>query len=244
VKESKFIELLNLYIDQQISPEETGLLEEDIQHNARHRRIYHQYCQMHRACTLVLEDLGTRAEPAATGAEQLTGRIVAFEPRARRWGWGYTVAALAAAACVALVAVQMIQRPLKNPAGRSVATLPVTGPASHAPGLAVATGPVRIDAPAYQDRGLPTGAFVARRLALRSPGGLPATASLIMVHAAPGGALLAPLPLVNATARPPRPSIEQFVFEPSPAPSENPQIFRGRRSTDSEAERTAYQFKR
>ncbi len=244
MKESKFIELLNLYIDQQISPEETGLLEEEILRDARHRRIYHQYCQMHRACTLVLENLGSQAEQASAGAEQVASRVVDLEPRSRRWGWGYYAAALAAAACVALVAVQVIQRPLRKPAAGNVAALPVANPTSLASGLAVAAAPVRMDAPAYQDRGLPTEAFIARRLSLRSPGGMPAATSLLIARSASGSPLLQPLPLVNAVVNPPRPSIEQFVFEPSPALSDNPQIFRGRRSTDSETERTAYQFKR
>jgi hypothetical protein len=244
VKESKFIELLNLYIDQQISPEETGLLEQEILHDAEHRRIYHQYCQIHRACTLVLENLGTQADPALAGGEQRAGRVIALEPRSRRRAWGYYAAGLAAAACVALVAVQLIQRPRRAPAAGNVAVVPVASPTSLASGLAVAAGPVRMDAPAYEDRGLPTEAFIARRLSLRAPGGMTTATSVVVAHSEPGRLLMQPLPPVNAALNPPRPSIEQFVFESSPTLSDNPQIFRGRRSTDSETERTAYQFKR
>ena len=50
MKESKFIELLNLYIDQQISPEDAALLEEAILQNPRRRQIYRQYCRMHKDC--------------------------------------------------------------------------------------------------------------------------------------------------------------------------------------------------
>jgi len=244
VKESKFIELLNLYIDQQISPAEAGLLEDDIQHNARHRRIYQQYCRMHRACTMVLENLGNRADPAEALADPPAGRVVAFAPRPRRRSWGYAAAALAAAACVALVAVQRIQHRSGRAGGPGIAAQPAISPSALTPALAVAAGPVRIDAPAYQDRGLPTGAFVARRLALGSSGDLAATVSLVMTPTVAGGAPLAAMPLVNASASAPRPSIEQFVFQASPAPADSPQIYRGRRSADDVSERTAYQFKR
>ena len=74
MKESKFIELLNLYIDRQISPEEAARLEEEILHNPRHRRIYQQYCRMHRACTLVLENIRAQADQGA-GVEEVAGRV-------------------------------------------------------------------------------------------------------------------------------------------------------------------------
>jgi hypothetical protein len=192
----------------------------------------------------VLENLGDAAEPAAAGAEARTDRVIDFSPRARRRGWGYAVAALAAAACVTFVAVQVIQRPLRKPAGAGLAAQPATNPAPQALALAAANGPVRIDAPAYQDRGLPTTAFVTRRLALGSPGSQLAAASPVMVSAASDGTLLPPMPLVSAGENPLRPSIEQFVFQTSATPADSPRVYRGRRSSDSDIERTAYQFKR
>ena len=241
MKESKFIELLNLYIDQQISPAEAGLLEDDIQHNSRHRRIYQQYCRMHRACTMVLENLGDRDEAAA---EPPAGRVIPFAPRARRWRWGYAAAAVAAAACVALVALPGLRRSSVKAGGPGIAVQPPVGVAPFAPALAAATGPVRLDAPAYQDRGLPVQEFLASRLAPASAGDFAATVSFAVAPVAPEGARLTPLPLVNANASPPRPSIEQFVFQTSAAPADSPQIYRGRRATETDVERTAYQFKR
>ena len=49
MKESRFIELVNLYVDRQISTAETAELEAEIQVSPRHRKIYQQYCHMQRA---------------------------------------------------------------------------------------------------------------------------------------------------------------------------------------------------
>jgi hypothetical protein len=75
MKESKFIELLNLYIDHQISQEEAGVLEEEILRNPQRRQTYHQYCRMQRACTLVLDQF--KAPAGAAG--QRAGEICRFE---------------------------------------------------------------------------------------------------------------------------------------------------------------------
>ena len=53
MKESKFIELLNLYVDHQISPDDAKLLESEVESNPTRRRIYRQYCQMQKACALM-----------------------------------------------------------------------------------------------------------------------------------------------------------------------------------------------
>ena len=55
MKDNRFIELLNLYVDRQISPAETAELEAEIQSSPRRQKIYREYCQMHRATKLVYE---------------------------------------------------------------------------------------------------------------------------------------------------------------------------------------------
>ena len=105
MKESKFIELLNLYIDQQISPEDAALLEAEILQNPRRRQIYSQYCRIHRACTIALEQQKVLDE---TAPAQGRGRVFEAPRRSR---WGYYAAGLAAAACVSLVAVLEVVRP-------------------------------------------------------------------------------------------------------------------------------------
>ena len=105
MKDARFIELVNLYIDRQISAEETAELELEIQSNPARRRTYQQYCRMHRATTLVYESFRAHAEAPATSVAQ-PGSIAYFaqrRQRARRTFWGVSVAGMAAAACAVLV---------------------------------------------------------------------------------------------------------------------------------------------
>jgi len=142
VKESRFIELLNLYIDQQITPVEAAELEEDILANPRHRRTYQQYCRMHRACTLVFAS----AEGDAAGAAG------PFEPVARRSAWKYYAGGLAAAACIGFVAVQVFVRPGRMAPRPDLAAVPAAPapvrPAAVQPAAVRAASPWRMDAPA------------------------------------------------------------------------------------------------
>ena len=101
MKDSKFIELLNLYVDHQISASDAALLESEIQKNPERRRVYRQYCQMQKACSVLAENFRTEA-PVNTN-------VVAMEtPRRRFVSFGYAIGALAAAACIAFVAVQRV----------------------------------------------------------------------------------------------------------------------------------------
>ena len=103
MKESKFIELLNLYVDHQITAADAALLETEIQRSPERRRIYRQYCQMQKACVVLAENFRTEAPDAAVSAE---GNVGAFAPVRRSFARGaWAAGALAAAACVALVMV-------------------------------------------------------------------------------------------------------------------------------------------
>lgn len=103
MKDKRFIELVNLYVDRQISPGETAELEAELQASPRRRQVYQQYCRMHRATQLVYEsfrkDAGRDApQPAARG-----GSLVRLESaRRRRSRWAYALGGMAAAACVGL----------------------------------------------------------------------------------------------------------------------------------------------
>lgn len=238
MKESKFIELLNLYIDQQISPAEAALLEEEILHNPRHRRIYDQYCKMHRACTLVFENIRAQADQES-GVEEVASRAVDFAPRVRRPVWGYYAAGLAAAACVALVAVQVFLRPNRNSARGSLAPAPAASLASAQTGLVKASAPVHMDATA-SPVSLRIGSLNARPPLVFSPGNLQGKTPLIVVKSP----AVAPLAPVYASPLTLRPSIEQFVFEQSPSSSGSPKIYRSRQQMDGQTEMTAYQFQK
>jgi len=109
MKDSEFIELLNSYLDHEISAPDAARLEAEIRVNLERRRVYLQYCRMQQACRVIATDF---AAAEAGGASDAGKRIVAFNPgiaahagRRRRTQLSYALGALAAAACVALVFV-------------------------------------------------------------------------------------------------------------------------------------------
>ena len=53
MNDTQFIELLNLYLDHEISPSDAARLEAEVQRNAKRYRVYREYCQMHKACALL-----------------------------------------------------------------------------------------------------------------------------------------------------------------------------------------------
>lgn len=101
MNDAEFIELLNLYLDHEISAVDARRLEAEVTRNPARYKIYREYCQMQKACVVLAQT--SALETAAAPAES---NVVRFEKDAPRWGFGfYTVAACAAAACVAVVAV-------------------------------------------------------------------------------------------------------------------------------------------
>lgn len=106
MKDSRFIDLLNQYIDRQITAEETAELEAEIQQNPKRQAVYRQYCQIHSATKLVYESFraGAAEQPATPSGRPAT--IELFESRRRRSSWAYYAGGLAAAACLALVLVR------------------------------------------------------------------------------------------------------------------------------------------
>ncbi len=106
MKDTRFTELVNLYIDRQISAEETAELEAEIQRNPARRRTYQDYCRLHRATRLAYESFRAGAEPASAGSRQPGGIAqIALRARRRRQRWIAAAGGLAAAACVAFVLV-------------------------------------------------------------------------------------------------------------------------------------------
>lgn len=123
MKESKFIELLNLYVDHQISPEDAARLETEVRSSPKRRRVYRQYCQIQKACTQLGDAFRTEA-PAPVSTPQ----IVDVRPR-RSAGLGLYLGAFGAvAACIAVVLVMRSRpAPAVNP------TAPVAQVQSVAP---------------------------------------------------------------------------------------------------------------
>jgi anti-sigma factor RsiW len=140
MKETKFIELLNLYVDHQISPAEAEQLETEVRSNPEHRRVYRDYCQMQKACTELAENFRTQA-PA--GNPQ-----VARQGHRRRAAGNlpYALGLVAVAASLALVVglrSRFAERPMvAAPVAPAVApaTLAVSAPDSR-PVLQPVMGP-------------------------------------------------------------------------------------------------------
>jgi hypothetical protein len=150
MKDHRFIELVNLYIDRQITAAETAELEAEIQRSPRRRAVYRQYCQMHRATTLVYDSFRAQAadQPAATPAVRSTIARFQQERRGRSYRWVNYAGGLAAAACLTLVFVHFSSRS---------ATPAVTAPAT------VASVPVAAAVPTAQ---APTGKAAESRVDL------------------------------------------------------------------------------
>lgn len=133
MKDTRFTELVNLYIDRQASPAEVAELELEIQSNPRRRQVYLQYCRMHRATKLVYESFRAQSEQAGqpvhapASIEHIRGRV-----RQRRLRWAYAASGLAAAACVAFVVMR------SNLTGTDATVPPALAAAPSAPATAVA----------------------------------------------------------------------------------------------------------
>jgi hypothetical protein len=134
MKDTEFTELLNLYLDHEISAADAARLESEVQTNPARRRIYHQYCRMQKACKMVAADFQTDTDAVVAGHDK---RVVAFSPdvAAQRRGLGalQTFGTFAAiAACVAIVLVAR-NRDTANPESLASGTTSAPQIATTAP---------------------------------------------------------------------------------------------------------------
>ena len=134
MKESKFIELLNLYVDHQITPADAALLEAEIQRSPERRKVYRQYCQMQKACSTLAESFLSDAPAADKNLETSDApRRFAFVT--------YAMGFAAAAACIALVVVNRPVSQSKAPLTDSFAVSQVATPSVSEDSVAVIPAP-------------------------------------------------------------------------------------------------------
>jgi hypothetical protein len=93
MNDKKFIELLNLYVDREVTPEDALLLEAEVATNPDRRRVYDQYCRMQKACSMLSGELAGKS---------LDRQVLAY-PSPSIWRSVPLMASLAAAACIAVV---------------------------------------------------------------------------------------------------------------------------------------------
>ena len=229
MKDHRFIELVNLYIDRQITAAETAELEAEIQNQPRRRAVYRQYCQMHRATTLVYDSFRAQApgQPAAEPAARSTIALFESRQRGRRYRWAYYASGLAAAACLALVFARLNHQPVTEPntlaatetapAALVASTTPLVQPDSAVNGPAALTiGPVSMLNATEPD-------YAALLAALRQE------------EQRNGQAPAVRLPSL----------FEDGVFEAQQVlPSTNQRTFRSRQTPAQQAEFAAFQFQR
>lgn len=95
MSEREFLELLNLYLDREITPADADRLEKEIRSDAGRHRTYLQYCRMQQAVRLLGGAGGLPAErSSADGPAAEPGVIRAWW--GSRWVWTGAVAATAA----------------------------------------------------------------------------------------------------------------------------------------------------
>ncbi|HEY5080167.1 MAG TPA: zf-HC2 domain-containing protein [Opitutaceae bacterium] len=94
--DQEFIELLNLYVDREISASDAARLEAAVLESPRRRSIYDQYCKMQKACRL-LSDRCTESEADAES--------IVF-PAPSGWRAGPLLMGLAAACLLAVVGLR------------------------------------------------------------------------------------------------------------------------------------------
>jgi hypothetical protein len=229
MKDNRFIELLNLYIDRQITAAETAELEAEMQDNPRRRAIYRQYCQLHSATKQVYDSF--RANAASPQPGQPAGRVVLSDIKRRsRWNWIHYAGGLTAAACLALVFVRFNAG--TTPSGAT------PGKVEFAPAVQVAVLP-------------PAPAKAVSVAATPAPGPVSLRNSL---NGEPDyAAMLATLrrdeqrAFANGEIQAGRlPSLfDDGVFDAHQlSPAKGQRIFRGKQTPEQQAEFTAFQFQR
>jgi hypothetical protein len=116
MKESEFIELLNLYVDHEIGAEDAKRLEAEVAANPARRDVYRQYCRIQKACTLLADQF---QEPALE-TDALPGRSGAW-----KWMTIVPAAGIAIAACVAVVLAVRSHISAPDAAGRAASQFAV-----------------------------------------------------------------------------------------------------------------------
>ena len=194
MKDSQFIELLNLYLDHEISPDKAALLEAEVTRDPARRQLYRQYCAMQKACVILA---GQFAGDAPAEAAQAARVASARRSHAALWATGL----VAAAACAAIALLPRLH---------SGAPVPVAAAAPASAALAQIAPAAR---PAAATSGDFHPVFVARSLADAAPASsaalFPATAPaaqfawMQQVQLAPIGSLPATPLFLNS-----KPSLE------------------------------------
>lgn len=145
MNDTRFIELLNLFVDHQISPVEAEELERELTRSPVRQRTYRQYCRMQRASQSLFEGIQRQApacDTLADALEQADAKVMAFRTSSlrRHSFWPLAGSALGGAAAVFAVVVWMTTRPVSMaPEARPMPTAAEAKPLHSSAESSVAT---------------------------------------------------------------------------------------------------------
>jgi anti-sigma factor RsiW len=112
----RFIELLNLYVDDQLDPMEASELEAEVMSSPARRHTYDQYCRLQRGCSL-LGDSARSIAPSLNGFARSLREAelkIAAPRRTTAWRTAYAGMFSAAAMAACVVVVVMLNRSAPN----------------------------------------------------------------------------------------------------------------------------------
>ncbi|MSU24819.1 MAG: zf-HC2 domain-containing protein [Opitutus sp.] len=231
MKDSEFIELLNLYLDHEISAADAARIEHEVQHNPARRQTYLEYCRLQKACALLAQDFASQTD------EQ---KIIAFEPRRSSWAPGLSLGGLAvAAACVALVFVNRTREiaPVAAPALVTTVVLPA---------LPVATTAETVSRAVAQTVAVPERRADLQLVSASNAFALPSDAGTDALLATMASQQAVALDWINRVKLAPMQQVpvEALRFDARSAP-QDPRIYRSvRQPMATEVEMAAFRFQR
>lgn len=248
MKDSEFIELLNLYLDHEISAPDAARLEAEVHANPGRRKIYQQYCRMQKASKLLAVDFcNEAASPAETKAVRFNPTVpkAAAASRQRSFPGYLTAGAMAAAACVALLLVRRDRTSADAPVFVGAPQQVAPSPAMESPAVAINPPVVQVGiasapSPGVQNRRIPA-TLVADPLLLT---GSAQNEAMLVVASPQATDQLAWVQAFQLSPLPQRVPAEQLRFGTAPAnlrPEGRP-LGGTRAPTQAEIEMTAFRF--
>lgn len=129
MKDSEFIELLNLYLDHEITAEQSARLETEVAANQQRRKLYREYCMLAKGCSLLGGAFAEHAPERPLAEAPSRAEVRSF------WGWsgGFYGAGLMAAACLVAVFVVRVRHSAQPASQAMAAAAPAAAvPVAHA----------------------------------------------------------------------------------------------------------------
>lgn len=232
MKDQRFTELLNLYIDRQISEAETAELEAEIQQSPARQAVYRQYCQIHSATKLVYASFRVNATEQPVLPADRAGVVELFETKRRKNHFAFYTSGLAAAACLALVF-------LRSNSASDAGDLAVTAQTGIRPS-AVLPAAVEIAAIAPVQAPAPEVGLVSLRNAAASTPDYSAILAALREQDEERAMANGQLQAARAQSL-----FDDGLFNPNrAAPAPDPRLFRIQPASAQQVESTAFQFQR